>query len=286
MVSSERIYNLTPAESTLAYISVIQPKKRSNTTSRYWYTDPCLIVFKRGCESDDWTYVDCVVVGVRRQTTMEVFLEDSFQYCCVPFSCFAGQQRQQFPFRLVCYSGETVIIDSTPRSKMHCPATGGFYRRVLSSENKLCYPVATDSVLACVHGDGCAVFVALNGSQNSYLSIKLSIQLPQDGMVISLGSENGSYDVPPRSQSVLVILASNGKLSGATQVPFSYMSSTLRVNGRNKKRGRVSEDLGNPVDLSLTGDLLLSGNYGAVKEQGNDVIDTFLWIPQLGASSS
>lgn len=284
MASSERIYNLIPVESTLAYITVIQPKKRSNTTSRYWYTDPCLVIFKRVCESDDWTYVDCVIVGIRRQTTIEVLLEHSFQYCCVPFSSFAGQQRQQFPFRLVCYSGETVIIESTPSSNMNRPALDGFYRRMLSSENKLCYPVASDSVVACIHGDGCAVFVALNGSQNCYLSLQLSIQLPQDGMVISLGSDNGSYDIPPRCQSVLSIIACNGKLSGATQLQFSYMSSTVRVDGNHKKRGRQAEDLGSPVDLSLSGDLLLSGNYGAVKEQGKDIIDTFLWIPQLGAS--
>ncbi len=284
MATSERIYNLTPAESTLAYITLIQPKKRSNTTSRHWYTDPCLLIYKRVCDSDEWTYVDCAIVGIRRQTRVELFLEHSFRYCCVPFSCFAGQQRQQFPFRLVCYSAETVIIDSIPRINMSVPAVDGFYRRILSNGIKLCYSITPNSILACVHCDGCAVFVAFNGAENCYLSIQLSIQLPQDGMVISHGAENGSYDIPPRSQSVLVTVACNGKLSGATRLSFSYMSSTVKVDGRNRKRSRLSEDLSSPVDLSLSGDLLLSGNSGVVKEQGRDTIDTFLWIPQLGAS--
>ncbi|GAX14041.1 calpain-15 [Fistulifera solaris] len=284
LATSEQFFNLTPVESTLAYITLIQPKKRSNTTSRYWYTDPCFLIYKRVCDSDEWTYVDCAIVGIRRQTTIELFLEHSYQYCCVPFSCFAGQQRQTFPFRVVCYSGETVVIESIPRINLNVPALDGFYRRALSNGNKLLYSVAPQSVLACVNCDGCAVFVALNGSNNYYVSIQLSVQIPQDGMVITHGAENGSYDIPPRSQSSLVIVACNGKLSGATQLSFSYMSSTVEVDGRKRKRSRMSEDLSSPVDLSLSGDLLLSGHYGVVKEQGRDTIDTLLWIPQLGAS--
>lgn len=284
MSSSKRIYNITPAHSTLAYITIIQPKKRSNTDSRYWYIDPCLIVLKRVCNSDDWTYVDCIVTGIRRQVTIEVFIEAAFQYCCVPFSCFAAQNRQQFPFRLVCYSGESVIIDSVLNSDMRAPALDSFYRKMLSCENRICYPVAMGSILACIHGDGCAIFLAVNAALDHYLSIKLSIQLPQDGMVISLGAENESYDIPPRSQSALVIVSSDGKLSGATQLSFSYMGSIVKVDGSKKKRDRGANDLGIPFDLTLAGDLVVKRDYGPVNVQGKDTIDTFLWIPQLGAS--
>lgn len=237
---------------------------------------------KRQCDLDQWSYVDCIITSIQRQTTIEVFLEQSYQYCCVPFSCFATRNRQKFLFRLVCYSGEKILIKSVSDMYLQRSTLSSFYRKVLSCEPKLCYPVAASSILACIQAHGCAVFVALNGTNDCFLSIKLSIHLPQDGLVVSLGSASESYDIPPRCQSVLAIVSSDGKLSSATQFSFSYISSTIQSSGKNKKQDHEAKDVNIPVELSLAADLLVnSSSSGAIKEHGRDTIDTFLWIPQL-----
>ena len=45
--SSTHFYRLVLSETTSAFISLIQPKKRANTESSYWYVDPSLVILRR-----------------------------------------------------------------------------------------------------------------------------------------------------------------------------------------------------------------------------------------------
>jgi hypothetical protein len=304
METSEFVYSLTVSKTTQAFVTVIQPKKRSNTKSQYWYCDPSMILLRR-LQNDEWQCVACIFSGVKRQTHVDVFLEAGYRYYCIPFSCLASKQQHSvesviFPFRLTTYSSESVVIE--PLFAAECndlvasSATGAavslLHKGLLSRDFKLVYPVAASGILACVHGEGSLYFLAVNGACDHYLSLRITVDLP-DGLLIVFGRAEDSYDVPPRSQRLCLVLASNGKQSNATEFNFRYMSSFVAVKSRpatvnhhqsDDQRLVVRKQLGKSIDLSLAGDLL-SGSIdpSAIQITGGGTIDTYLWIPQLGA---
>lgn len=319
MASSHFVYRLTTAKTTQAFVTVIQPKKRSNTKSQYWYCDPSMLLLQQ-LVSGEWQRVACALSGVRRQNHVDVFLEGGCNYYCIPFSCLASQQRQRgsatFPFRLTTYSSESVMIEpiSVNADLSLAARTGAvslLHKELLARDLKFVYPVATAGILACVPGQGSLYFIAVNGATDHYLSLRITVDNLSDncGLMPVFGRlPEGSYDVPPASQRLLLVVATNGSdktTTTATNFTFRYMSSFVSV-----KRAMACDDLplpsrrppappppvfksnapqlfGSSIELSLTGGHLLttaSCNIDSIQIAGGGTIDTHLWIPpQLGA---
>lgn len=288
MSSSEYVYHLRPKEPTPAFITIIQPKKRANTQSKYWYCDPCMLILKKSSNSIHWTCEACVVTGVRRQNTHELVLEPSAQYCCFPFS-FLGVRGNAptFSFRLTSYSAGTVEIIRTKSSSAYSEiAACLLHQDLISRELKIQYPVAERSTLACIHGEGCLVFLALNGASDKFLSIKLSIQI-QDGYLLAFGPPDAAHDIAPLSQKILAVVSSDGKLSAATQFHFQYLSSTVTTEALHLvgRRGKLSVEVGRNLDLGVLADALAARvSQGSVQQAAKETVETFSWIPELGAS--
>ena len=122
------------------------------------------------------------------------------------------------------------------------------------------YSVAERSILACVHGDGCVFFIAVNCASDRFLSIKLTIQV-QDGMIHVLGSPDDSHDVPPLSQKILVVVSTDGKLSSATHLTFRYMSTTVQTKTPHLEGPSRTgcPQLGRNLELNLFAEMLTSG---------------------------
>jgi len=282
--STKRSFRLVPSIPTLAYITVIQPKKRSNTQSRYWYCDPCVLILTRHLGEREWKLATCHWKGLRRSSTAEIFLDTGSEYVCLPFALLATQNDQDYRFRLTCYSGEDVRVNPQPLSEnMHSDAVRLLHNDLLGQKLKRELCVSDKCRLVYVHGDGCVAFIALNCSPDSFLSLKLTFQLPKDGIVLLLGKKDDSYDLAPRSQRVLAVLGSNGKLSNATHVSFRYMSSATRTVV--KERTFTKSYLGGTLPASLLTDMLCSTS-ATITECGGDTLETYSWIPQLGTSSS
>jgi hypothetical protein len=222
---------------------------------------------------------------VKRQNTFEIFLDPTNRYCCVPFSCLAARGGA-FSFRMTSYSSEAVSIEREVNSPaIQHVAVHLLHKDLLSRDHKLLYPVADRSILACVHGDGCLAFVAVNGASDHFLSMKLTICV-QDGIVVVFGSSEDSYDVPPCSQKMLAIVSSDGKLSSATQLTFRYLSSTVPTKTTGGTRHRGAPEIGRNLELNIMADLLTSSvTPSEIRDRVSETIDTFLWIPQLGAST-
>jgi hypothetical protein len=299
LISSQFVYFLSVAETTQAFVTIIQPKKRSNTQSKYWYCDPCLILVRRlnvPGENTSWQCVACALAGIKRQIHVDVFLEAGYTYTCLPFSCLASKREQcqvTFPFRLSVYSLQPTRIKSSPvmsekSTTVWAAALGLIHRELLSRETKLIYPVSVASLLVCVHGEGSLYFVAINGATDTYLSVRLTVNLP-DGLLVVFGQSEDSFDIPPSSQRLLTVVSSNGKRSSATEFTFCYLSSIVTVESGSVNRARQSatprqeQRLGSIMALSLNGDLLTTDlDPSAIKSAGGGTIDTYLWIPQLG----
>jgi hypothetical protein len=295
IATSQFVYNLSVSKTTQAFVTVIQPKKRSNTKSQYWYCDPSIILLRR-LQNKELQYVACVFSGVKRQNHVDVFLEAGFQYYCLPFSCLASQrggERRTFPFRLSTYSSESVTIErlsdnNDVSAAVRDAAVLSAHKELLSRESKLVYPVAAHGILACVHGNGSLYFLAMNGACDHYLSLRITVELP-DGLLAVFGCAEDSYDIPPNSQRLCLVVATNGKQkSAATDFNFRYMSSFVSVASRPLPGGdngiRAQKQLGSSIDLSLVGDLLTGSiDPSTIQMTGGGMVDTYLWIPQLGA---
>lgn len=288
MTSSRHVYHLKPSAPTLAFITVIQPKKRANTRSKYWYCDPCLIILKRSAAEGEWACEACVLTGIRRQTTVEIFIDPKYTYCCIPFSCLASTRRNKaFSFRLTSYSLEEILIERQGGSdEIRDASVRLLQKEILSRERKMLLPVAERGLLACIHGECSLVLMAVNGSHDSFLSLKLTVDL-QDGTIVLLGCPDASHDIPPRSQRVLAVVANDGRLSTTTKVSFRYMSSTVPVRIKTSGCMRNGLELDKNVEVSMSGEFLTSHIPPSdVQERGCESIDTYMWIPQLGASAT
>lgn len=230
--------------------------------------------------------------GVKRQNHVEIFMEAGFIYCCLPFSCLArngnGHIDGKFPFRLDVYSSAHVEIRKFCEShSIRDAAVHILHKELLAQQIKNIYTVASHGILSCVHGRGSLYFVIINGATDYYLSMKITIEVPV-GLLIVLGNADETYDVAPRSQKLCAIVSTNGKLSNATEFSFRYLSSCVCVNGYHASAPTKKGDplkLSSTVEISLSGDLLTGSiDPNRISMHGCDTIDTFLWIPQLGAS--
>lgn len=283
--SSQDVYELTPSRRTMAYISITQPKKRSNVHSKYWYGDPSFLVLKRKPHETEWSLEAACISGVSRSTDAEVFLDPVMVYCCLPYCCLAQKNSDNIAFRVVSYSASEVSIKKHPNemSVVKSAALSLLHRHLLQNEQKLIFHVASRSFLACVNGSGCVYLLAVNGSEEHYLSLRLSFDI-QQGMLMGLGSVEDTYDIPPRSQKVVAVVCRNGKFSTSTELRFRYLASAVpRMNGTSRTPSSTPTQLGSSIDLSMAGDLLCSRFEGSTPSlKGGGTIETYMWIPQIG----
>lgn len=230
MTSSKDWYKLTVPANSWAFISIVQPKKRANTTSKYWYADPSLIVMKRKIGATDWQSENVTLSGFTRSTTIEVFLDPAHEFCCIPFSCKMSEE--DAPFTLAVYSAKQVVVEITSKSREVCNhAVLAIHRTLLNDERRLHYPLGDKSALVCVHGHRCLYFVAVNGSLNSFALLRLVVKVPK-GVTLSFGSSDQTYNIPPRTQKILVIVASEGRRSNATSIDFSFVTDMVDGQGQ------------------------------------------------------
>lgn len=290
--TSESVYLLqASAEVTSVFVSVVQPKKRADTKSQYWYGDPGLVVLKRSkSNASDWSSAACLLTGVTRTNDCELVMDPSMQYCCLPFSCLAakrGHGSAGYHFRIATYSSASVDIQRV-RNSAHFRQAGTrvVHQTMMSNETKLIYPVSHQGAIICVHGEGCLFFLALNGSDDEYLSIKLSFEL-KDGIILAFGENDGTHDVAPGRERLLAVLVRSGKVSTTTGLNFRYLSASIPAKRASTANSTATglDRLGSSVELTVLADMLArSIDPCRVCVRGGDTIDTYLWIPQLGAT--
>jgi hypothetical protein len=163
------------------------------------------------------------------------------------------------------------------------------HKQLLKNERRLIYAVAPQGVLMCVHGKGCLYFIGINSSAEHFLSLRLSID-EVSGIVLALGTNNDTHDVPPHKQKLLLVLSTNGKFSPTTQITFRYMSDVVSLGSTsrttsNKSRG-VQFGLSDAVEITMAGDLVANNaSTSSTSNKGGDTLDTFFLIHQLGSMS-
>lgn len=272
---------------TVVYLSIIQPKKRAETKTKYWYCDPSFVVLRRCPGSQDWIYAACVFSGVKRANYCEITMNPLCEYCCIPFSSLASRKdKEEFPFRITTYSSAHVSRTREQISTIHRDAALRIiHQRLLTNETKLLYPVASKSILVCVQGEGCMFFLALNGSDDHFLSVKLSFRL-QDGVLLAFGENDWTYDIAPRSQRVIGVLTRSGKMTATTEMSFLYLSGVISVKKDNRPSAKVGAHPEFGCSIGLMGDLMTRCiDETQINERGGDTVETYLWIPQIGSSS-
>jgi hypothetical protein len=141
--------------------------------------------------------------------------------------------------------------------------------------------------------------MAVNGTDDHFLTIKLTLQLLKEGLVLLVAkSVEDTYDIPPKSQRLLAVVSTDGKLSNATQLAFQYVSATIAVNPNScssatrrksnsdthQQMATMAKDIGYPMKLHLFAELLTNEITTEFQERLSDIVDTYLWIPQLGAT--
>ena len=289
MQVSDSAFRIVPSRRTFAYISLIQPKKRANTGSRFWYIDPSFIVLRRPRGSNgphSWVCEASAIVGVQRISSCEVFLDTDHEYCCVPFSCMPSSKSKEehSSFRLCTYSAAPVSVQSEDQNIQSYKsfALGALHREFLRADHKLVYPVAPRGLLTCFQGQGCVYFIGINGAADQYLSLRLTLDVP-NGIIAPFGKRGETQDIPPRSQKVIAMATGNGKFSSATSLKFAYVSDTIPSSGKTLYSEPDKTVLGAEIELTMNGDLLVASiDHTCVAHRGSDALDTFLWIPQIG----
>ena len=118
------------------------------------------------------------------------------------------------------------------------------------------------------------------------------MELPSSGLVVaSFGRADDCYDIPPQSQTLCLVVASNGKEQSnlSTNFKFRYVSSfvSTRASDGTRRHQKSCSNLQNPIDLTSSGELLTKGvSESEINMVGGETIDTYSWIPQLGAVRS
>jgi hypothetical protein len=278
LLSSKSIYELSVNKTTQVYISVIQPKKRSNTKTSYWYCDTSMMLLRKSKEGEDrWECVACALNAVTQQSHLEAFLESGSKYYFMTWSCIISSSTEipktnYHPFSLTTYSGASVFIESTPEAESDIYAIKEpivatvrqcFLRAILSeivecNDGRCVYPIVGNGgnygLLMGIHGGNQSSFyvIAINGSANHYLSLRITIHNGIDGRwVCTALNRNGisgasklqyqqlqNYDIPPASQQLLLVVTSTGtsKASDATKnnPSLRYVSSWMAAQKRSE----------------------------------------------------
>lgn len=290
--SSKQYYRILPNETTEAYISLIQPKKRANTSTTYWYADPSLVILQRSVGSNSWNKVaTCALSGIQRATSVEVVLEpNKYDYVCLPFSCSA--QTDDTPFRLVVYSVKPVQIKAFPShvaTNALPTVLEGIHRHLFEVEHKLMYPLSHRTVLVCSQTSYGCYFIGLNASQD-YISLRLTVDCPSGILVVYGDANSPSHDIAPGCQKILLVLSGNGKSSStAAQCHFRYASAVEKSLASTTAAlvDVAPHRLGGNLSVTMGGEVLaesLAGGLPTEGRRGDDRIDTYSWIPQIGSN--
>ena len=291
--SSRHYYRLLPTEATHAYISIVQPKKRANTHTTYWYADPSLVILERPIGTESWTEMgSCNLAGIQRITTVEVFLDPrKYEYLCVPFGCHA--QCDDTPYRLAVYSEKTVQLQASTSKTFMCalsPTLRGIHCHLLDSNCKSMYPLCHKAILVCRQISGGCYFLGVNASPH-FVSVRLTIDILQSDILPMYGDiDSPGHDLAPGTQKILLVLSGSGKSSStATRCPFRYASSIQKVTTNSSSAVTTETDsshLGAPLPVSKAGRLLAESLTNALPiegRRGTDTLDTYDWIPQIGS---
>ena len=263
----------------------MQPKKRANTLSGYWYADPSILVLKRRHNDKHWETEAVSLNGFVRSCTVEVFLDPQYEYCCVPFSCkLHGCEAR---FRVGAYCANQVTMQTQPHNPTHHRAALRFiHRRLVNDERKLVYRVAHKAVLLCVLQHRCLYLVAVNAATDKFVSLHLGVKIP-NGVLAAYGLARDTHDIGPQSQRILLVVASDGTQSSATSISFTYVSDAVTTN-RDHARQPADKtrkiNLNSAIDISLAGEMVVAQAGGPVRGKGGDTIETFQWLNQIGSS--
>lgn len=290
--SSKFMYALSPSKQTWSFLSLLQPKKRANTATRYWYSDLSMIVLKRskanaGC---DWKCETLHLHGVTRRIDVEIFLDPAFEYLILPLAGVpTAQPGTRFSFRLTAYSSHAVELQARCNDvPSHQTALCALHTKLLSCKDKVIHAVGTQSVLICVPGKRCLYFLAVNSSSNQFLSLFLTVELG-DGRLLTFGKNDDTHDVAPTCQKILLVVSSTGKQTATTSLKFKYMSDTvLRSSAAlssSPSKAAIRVGFGSEMAVSELGERLTEGRSDCFSNKGGGMVDIFSWIPQLGATS-
>jgi len=283
--SSSHYFGLVVRENTFAFLSIIQPKKRANTKSQYWYADPSFVVLKRRNGSVKWECEKTATAGMERIATVEVFLEPSYQYSVIPFSFRADHVS---PFRIATYSAKPVDISphDVQDIKIVVPLSH-LHRHLLKDERRLEYVVAPQAVLVCVHGQRCLYFLVANASSDHILSLRLCVKL-QKGLFPSYGKSGDVCDVPPKCERIAMVISSDGTLSSAVSLNFTYASDTVKTCSSTSSHAKTNDPyFGGSIELSVLGELLASNAHPSSNQnKGGDTIETYQWLAQIGSGTN
>ena len=289
LLSSKHCYRLKASKKSWAFVSIVQPKKRSNTKSKFWYADPSMLIMKKKKTSDNWSSEAVVLHGFSRCSVCEIFLDPEFEYCCLPLSTksWARLNEVDAPFCITCYSAETVAIEKIPHQMVvsrNRDALSLIHRHLITNDGKLLYVVAAKALLVCCHGYRCMYFLVINASPENFVSLRIQIELKK-GILISYGENNATHDIPKRSMKIILVVSSDGTDSSAVSISFTYSSDVIKSAASETTISRAPAKFNSPVDISLAADLMAHDNDSrSCQNKGGDTIETYQWLSQVGAA--
>jgi len=269
---------------TWAYLSFIQPKKRSRTNdARYWYTDTSMILLSRSIDGE-WTCAASCVQGVQRICQLEVFLESNKEYCCVPLSLSSEKRHgNKVKFQFVCYSAQKTCLKSVSVATIPSQdILSILHKELLKDLSSNCvHSVADGGVIVHVTKPRCVYFVVINASK-TYLSVKLHLALMEKSLRVQVGNQEGTYDVAPFSQQIISVVQMDGTGAWTDGLPFSFISHSIPSFLPHERRN--PSQISHGIELTIKGECL-AVEKGCWSPRGDGIIDLSTWNMVLGTSN-
>jgi hypothetical protein len=284
LTSSALVYHCKVVETTWAFMSFVQKKKRANATTQFWYTDVSMIVLKRQA-GRDWSRCECILQGVQRDCDYELFLDPHFEYCFIPFSYLSGkedehcgaqlQPRKAALFRFTSYSANAVEVKARPRKSIRNEILIEIlHSSLLQIPKRQMYILGPKSVLLAISGHGCIYFVALNAA-NQGIMMKISIERNR-GMAIVHGVNNDTNIIPSNTQCIVMVLTNDG-CHLTPSINFRFQADSCAEKSHIKHKYGF-KGIGTRSILSLSGELLCNDVGVGVKYQcSKGFLDERLW---------
>ena len=244
------------------------------------------MLLRQGSEAGRWEYVTSTLNGITRQCHIDVFLEANQTYICIPWSCTVSSDHQ---FRFVTYSGSPVTVTLLPESGSDnsddslVASVREFTLCKLFSELLLCndgsniHPIVAmngmEGLLIGAYGGTRSSFylLAVNGSPDHYLSIRISVDNITNGQFVCafLGQKQNTisiqqyqdFDVPPMSQQFLLVLTLTGtrnRKENHINPSFRFMSTWVTASPANFTATKKTVSLGCRMKICSVGQNALS----------------------------
>jgi len=299
--SSSHYFKIQVATKTWTFLSIVQPKKRANTLSRYWYYDMSLLVLKRRLletDSSGWIGEKCLLQGVQRSCEIEIFLDPAYEYIAVPvsFGWSKGEvtlnpSELDRSIRFATYSSNSLIIEPvTIATRLSVPIINQssllscFHRDVLKMPWREQHTLGPQCVLSVSRGSCCAYFVVLNASNTDCLQLRLLLQTKSTKVYPVCGGMDDLYMIPPRSEKICVVLLCDGREAHVSSVLYSYYSDAMQKSQARSAAPQRTEPLPDPsvgstVDITFSSDLL-AGSVGLGSRYHNGKGELYFCIEQ------